>query len=346
MFMYGDFFVGAVVSRDTNVTRDIEWSAGADKFNFWKIISGDPANTYYSPLANSDLDVETRFNDTTAIDHHDIVWPPWDTYRHNPLGLVVTQKSMAWSGSLVDDFVLFEYEMTNVGENDLEEVYVGVWCSSYGWFSLNEQSDDLTGFLADFPSPDGCDYDDTLRIAYGMDDDGDPVQNRFNSQSRRGVVGVMLLGASSPNVQVGYSWHIWNADWSQAYGPRRRGTDDEPFRSFGSSLAWPGSDRNLYYIMSHPHIAYDQMFSAVDHYGWLPPWIDAAEYASGWTYDMLYTFGPFELPRKDKISFTIAVVGGDNVHNDPTIKFNPQNPQYYYDQLDFSELAENARWAQ
>jgi hypothetical protein len=344
--MFGDLLVGAVVARDTNVTYFPVWSADTSNGYFWKISSSDPTSTYYSPAARSDLDLETKFNDTMDVRRDNVVWPPWDSYQHVPLGLVVTQKSMAWSGSRVDDFVILHYEITNTGDNNLEKVYAGMWCTSHGFDLPVERSDHLTGYLGNYLFSDGCDYLDTLRVAYEMDDDGDPTQDQFTAQSRRGAVGVMLLGASSPNMKIGYTWLIWNSDYTQAYGPRRRGTDDEPFRSFGPSLAWPGSDRNLYYIMNHPHIAYDQMFSAVDHYGWLPPWVNAVEYASGWWFQMLYTFGPFDLPRKDKISFTIAVVGGDNVHNDPYAHFNPHFPQDYYDQLDFSELAENARWAQ
>ncbi|MCX6835778.1 MAG: hypothetical protein NTW07_11740, partial [candidate division Zixibacteria bacterium] len=346
MFIYGSLFVGAVLGRDTIVARDINWSTDTASGQIWKIAGNDPSQPYYSPTARSDLDLECKFTDTIINNHGTITWPPWDTYQQIPLGLVGVQKSMAWAGARIDDFVLFDYEMTNMGDRDLESVYVGMWCVSYGISYLGIESDNLTGYLPDYLSPDGCDYVDTLRIAYGMDNDGDPTQYRFTSHSRRGAVGVMLLGASSPNLKLGYNWLVWNADWTQAWGPRRRGTDAEPFRSFGSSLAWPGSDRNLYYIMSHPHIAYDQMFSGVDHYGWLSPWGSAADVATGWPYEMMYTFGPFDLPRREKIKFTLAVVGGDNVYTDPTAHFNPHYPQEYYDQLDFSELAQNARWAQ
>jgi hypothetical protein len=68
--------------------------------------------------------------------------------------------------------------------------------------------------------------------------------------------------------------------------------------------------------------------------------------AEGFSPYVYYSFGPFDIPVNEHISFTIAVVGGDNVHNDPTFELDPTNPQPYYDQLDFSELATNARWAQ
>ena len=347
MFMYGNLFVGAVIGSDTVISSDADWTVDTSRTRIWEIQSSDANSVHFSPKAKSELDLACEFTDTIPNRFGGaITWPPWDRRKQIPLGLVVKQKTMAWSSTKVDDFVLFNFEMTNMGEKNLLSAYIGMWCISYGFSRFGAEGDHLTGYLPGYPSPDRCDYVDTLRIAYGMDNDGDPAQDHFTSHSRRGAVGVTLLGASNPSAKVGYTWLLWNADWSQAYGPRWRGTEDEPFRSFGSSLVWPGSDPNLYYIMSHPHIAYDQMFAGVSHFGWFPPWSRASDYACGWPYEMIYTFGPFDIPVKDKISFTIAVVGGDNVHNDPTIKFDPYNPQYFYDQLDFSELAENGRWAQ
>jgi hypothetical protein len=254
---------------------------------------------------------------------------------------------VAWSGALVDDFVLMDFEVTNLRTTSLKDLYVCVRCQdiSVGDYYVFSEPGELTGFLKTWPFEDQCGEEDSLMMAYRMDDDGDPVNGRFSPQSRRGAVGVMYLGGTPESVDIGYTWVAWAPDYAEDWGPRRRPID-EPWKSFNPFFAWPGSNANLYYIMTHPTIAYDQMFAAVEHYGWFPPSGLAELFASGWSTYAFYTFGPFDIPGKDKINFTIAVVGGDNVHTDPTITFNPYSPQYYYDQLDFSELAENARWAQ
>jgi hypothetical protein len=45
--------------------------------------------------------------------------------QHNPLGLSVRQESFQWEEDRYDDFVGLQFEITNVGNNFLEDVYVG-----------------------------------------------------------------------------------------------------------------------------------------------------------------------------------------------------------------------------
>ncbi|MCX6834881.1 MAG: hypothetical protein NTW07_07070, partial [candidate division Zixibacteria bacterium] len=344
-FIDGLFLGGGVSGNDTLFT----WVGRVDSLTYgslWWIRSSDPTSPDYSIRAKSDRDLECRFTDTMLYGNDNNA-SIWDWRRSAPLGIGVVQTSMAWSGAAVDDFVLINYEVTNLGKQQLDDLYLGFWCDDVGGNVIPYPVlDNLTGFIGTYQSGDECRHNDTLNLAYSMDNDGDPVDNRFGPQSRRGAVGIELLGSSVGALDVGYTWFLWDAAVNEDWGPRPRPSNDNPWRSFNPFFAWPGSNKNLYYVMSHPHVAYDQMFAAVDHYGWMSPWHLGAEIATGWSSIFVYSFGPFDIPVKDKISFTIAVVGGDNVHNDPTLKLNPQNPQYFYDQLDFSELAENARWAQ
>ncbi len=339
--MDADLLVGAVSGQDTIATWF--WSARIpDLASLWHVKSSDPTSSYYSTEARSSLDLETEFTDTSQIN---IRWANWKIQNPVPLEIIGTQKSMAWSGSTIDDFVLFDYEITNVGIKALKDVWIGMECYSY-WQPVEVgPSDDLTGFLRDIVSQDNCAFHNPINVAYCMDNDGDPLSGRYMSQSRNGAVGIMLLGASSDSIQIGYSWLVQDAPGAQDWGPRRQSTPDEPFRSFNPYFAWPGSYENLYYILSHPQIAYDQMSAAVDHFGWMPPWSFAPDIAKGWPFRMYYYFGPFQIGVREKVRFTMAVVGGDNVHTNPNAVFYPDNPQAYYDQLDFSELATNAQWA-
>jgi hypothetical protein len=340
MYVEADLVLGAVLGTDSIATWFFDIGA-RDYPSLWRISSTDKSSTHYSSNAHSDLDLETRFVDTTQVR---IQWADWKVQDPVPLMIVGTQRSMAWSGSLIDDFVLFDCVITNVGSKPLREAFVGFWCSNY--FTGAVGTDHLTGLLKYGPGSDACGNADLLNVGYYIDGDGDPVDGRFTSQSRRGAVGVMLLGSSAVSATIGYNWLVWDAAGTDDWGPRRQPTLEEPWRSFNPYYAWPGSYENLYYLLSHPHIAYDQVFATVEHFGWQLPGNLSEMAASGWPSKMLYYFGPFEVGVHEKINFTIAVVGGDNVHNDPTFELDPTNPQAYYDQLDFSELATNARWAQ
>ncbi|MEW5797075.1 MAG: hypothetical protein AB1772_12060, partial [Candidatus Zixiibacteriota bacterium] len=292
------------------------------------------------------MDLQCTYADT-VVSGRDVNSHTWDWRRFAPTGLRVVQRSMAWSGATVDDFVIIDYGIANVGHRDLTDVYIGYWYNGVGTALFEYPiSDNLTGFLRHYPADDICDFRDTLNVAYSMDNDGDPVDGRFTWQSQRGAVGVTLLGNSQGPVHVGYTWFAWDADYNSDWGPRRRPTNTDPWRSFNPFYAWPGSNNNLYYVMGRGDIAYDQLFAGVEHEGWMPSWYFGDEIARGWSVISVYSFGPFDIPVKEHITFTIAVVGGDNVHNDPYAVLNPAFPQQYYDQLDFSELATNARWAQ
>ena len=168
-FMEGDLFVGAIAGSDTLVTNTWEWRDGPwDPASTWTISSSDRSLPYYSSAARSELDLECRLTDTTRW-YENIMWIDtiWEYGWHEPLGLVVTQRSMAWSGAYVDDFVLFEFEMRNMGHANLKDVYVGFACSPpLHAFGFRHDEDELTGFLREFSFDDRCPYYEKLNIAY------------------------------------------------------------------------------------------------------------------------------------------------------------------------------------
>ena len=46
---------------------------------------------------------------------------------HEPLQLEVVQESFAWANDVADDFVGFQYTITNVGVTDIQNVYIGFY---------------------------------------------------------------------------------------------------------------------------------------------------------------------------------------------------------------------------
>ena len=342
-YLYGEFNIGAVADGDTLVSNTWELVFDSLPFGGFRGSTTDPGKSYYDPEARSDLDLICVYYDTVPS----AVGPPdWDARGHVPLGLIIEQRTMAWSGASVDDFVIFEYSIVNMGRADLHHLWVCLDCFAGVGMDTADGLDNLTGLVRDAGYTDVCWIPDTVVVACGYDNLGNPEPSGYPPNAPLATVGLMLLGGSADSLAVNYNWWVSRPD-GQSWGPRLRGTGTDPFRTIGPGLGEPLKDANMYYVMRHPELDYDQLFTAVDHTStdWLPPPADAASIASGWSASFLFSFGPFELPRRERISFATALVGGDNVHHDPSMTFHPDLPEPFYDQLDFSELIENARWA-
>ncbi|MEW5994886.1 MAG: hypothetical protein AB1744_10895, partial [Candidatus Zixiibacteriota bacterium] len=148
-----------------------------------------------------------------------------------------------------------------------------------------------------------------------------------------------------------FNWWIFNySDVTRDFGPRRQGTEEDPWRHFGPRLGTPTGDRNKYYVLSHEEFDYDLLFTALDHTseGFLPPPPEALTFAEGFDTRFLLSFGPFDIAPGQRLPVSFAWVGGDNFHVGPRDfeqLFDPTDPLPYYRALNFSELATNARWA-
>jgi hypothetical protein len=357
----GAFWIGAIVGRDTLV------SVGTDDFydteEFWpdvkpfgdiKVESIDPNDPHYDAAARSEQDIIAEYTDTVtnpALVSRDNT----DGRNHIPLHIKVTQRTMAWSYSYADDFILFDYAIQNIGAKRLRKVYMGIWVDGDVWHVTRNGpegwNDDITGFLRTSPAPDRCGRIDTVNIAYHADNDGDPVGSSWDYRSVPHVVGTRIVRTPSDSLAYSFNWWIINySDPARDFGPRRLNTATDPFRSFGSRLGTPEGDRNKYYVLSHPEFDYDLLFTAVDHTaeGFLPPPQFADVYASGYDTRYLLSFGPFDIDPGQRLPITFAWVGGKYLHTNPSnfkSLFSPASPQRFYNSLDFRELAINSRWA-
>jgi len=357
----GAFWIGAVVGRDTLV------SVGTDDFygteEFWpevkpfgniRVESMDPDNPLYSPSARSEQDIIAEYTDTVTNPGL-VSRDPTDARNHIPLQIKVTQRTMAWSYSYADDFVLFDYTIENIGVKKLRRAYMGIWVDGDVWHvsrnSPEGWNDDIVGFLRSFPAPEGCGRIDTVNIAYHADNDGDPVGSSWDYRSVPHVVGTRIVRTPSDSLAYSFNWWIIDyGDASRDFGPRRSGTPADPFRSFGSRLGTPEGDRNKYYILSHSEFDYDLLFTAVDHTaeGFLPRPQLAELYARGYDARYLLSFGPFDIDPGQRLPITFAWVGGKYLHSSPSNfkgLFSAGSPQRFYETLDFRDLAVNSRWA-
>lgn len=358
----GAFWIGAVVGRDTLVsvgTEDFyvtqEFWPDPPPFGEFDYKSIDVNSQFYDPNAYSEEDILCRYTDTVT-DPSLVSADPLTNIAHRPLGIEVTQRSMAWSYEYADDFILFDYQIRNIGQQRLNRVYMGIWIDGDVWHvSRNGPegwNDDIVGFLRDHPAPEGCGFLDSVNVAYTADNDGDPDGASWDYRSPRGVVGARVVRTPSDSLDYSYNWWIINySDPSRDFGPRMLSAPGDPYFDFGTSrLGTPEGDVNKYYVLSHREFDYDLITTATNHEGegYRPPPPEAEDYARGYDTRYLLSFGPFTIDPGQTLPISLAWVAGENLHRQPKDferLFDPNFPQFFYEALDFSSLALNSRWA-
>ena len=362
----GSIWIGAIVGRDTLVSTGSDgWFIGIrellpDPLPGGEIVARSSlAGPDYSPYAVSEQDYICTFTDTNIINAGvDQI----ENRPHIPLNIAVKQSSYAWSYDYAEDFILFDYQITNIGIFPLHELYIALYIDGdVAHSSIDAQSgaaDDICGFRRTVPMEPGFGFEeDTVGIAWIADNDGDPSGNPGGSRawvfsSPTSVTGTRVVRSPNEDLKYTFNWWVGNNDPTKDFGPRLAGTDDDPFRPFGAHLGTPTGDKNKYYVMSHPEFDYDQLFSAISHAeeGFLsPPQPSLAiPLASGFDTRYLLSFGPFDVNPGDTLPVTIAYIAGENFHVGPTDfddYFDAYNPSAFYSRLDFTDLGTNARWA-
>jgi hypothetical protein len=360
----GAFWIGAVVGRDTLV------STGADGWLpfFWEMYPDDvplgylihrSINNPITPNAISEDDIIAEYFDTlTGGNAQDEI----DGYFHRPLNIRVTQNSYAWSYPHADDFVLFDMHIKNIGNDELQEVYIGIYVDGdVGAEPIDANwgySDDICGFLRAVPIQHGsCTFMDTVNLAWLADNNGDPYSGVYEAQSVPHVTATSLLRTPSPETNISFNWWLSNGNAALDFGPRERaytGAWEEPFRDFTTGgLGTPSGDRNKYYIMRNREFDYDQIWTAAigpDDPLWLyPPQSQALNFSDGYDTRYLLSFGPFDISPGQSLPLSFAYVAGENLHTDPGNLQNNLHDSYdpatFYSNLNFSDLVNNRRWA-
>lgn len=363
----GAMWVGAVKNRDTLV------SVGADG---WQLINemyprefpeGDIIQRTNRALLRAEPNsacADAVFDDS-AVSEQDFVARYYDTVTnpqfvsadafdgpHIPLGIEVTQKSYSWSFDYAKDFVLMDFELRNITDRTLSDLYMGIYMDH----DVQHQSasegaqDDITGFTPTVPSAAGPEFLDTVNIAWIADNDGDPRNGSFTFSSPTGVSGVRVVRSPKPGLKFSFNWWIGNTTPSRDWGPNRR---DHTVPYPVGNLGTPESNKAKYAVLSNGEFDYPQVEAAIDHSvdGWLPPVSNpalAADLADGFDTRYLLSFGPFDLSSDSVLPLTIAIIAGADFHNDPrafAAYFDANNPQPFLDQLDFTSFARNAQWA-
>ncbi|MFH1700097.1 MAG: hypothetical protein ABIE07_05870 [Candidatus Zixiibacteriota bacterium] len=354
-------WAGAVVGRDTLVS--VGSDGNYDVNEFWPDAGERGAfirqsimrtSHEYSPDAVSEQDYICIFTDTNtsgSLTGED----PVDNRPHVPLGLEVTQRSYAWSYDYAEDFIILDYSIRNINRFPLKDLYLGIYVDADVYHASHQGGfeDDICGYLHSIPSFNPPGFEDTVRIAWNADNDGDPnlqAGNIFDFTSSTSATGTSVLRTPNPDLQLSFNWWIAHPDPALDWGPRLIGSEESPFRDFGTGMGRPSGDLNKYHIMSNDEFDYDQLESAVNHSseGWLGPPQNSADFADGFDNRYLFSFGPFDIQPGDTLPITLAYVAGEDFHvrdKDFSETWDPHNPYVYMERLDMSDIGRNAMWA-
>jgi hypothetical protein len=151
---------------------------------------------------------------------------PNDGRAHRPLGLRIVQKSYSWSYEYAEDFLLIDFEITNIYDKPLENVWIGLYVDADVWHIAEPEyspdigaQNDICGYLRTYYNTD---TQDTMVIntAYIADDNGRGLAPAgiFSAISPRGVTGVRVVRAPQA-VDYGFNWWISNTDALFDWGP-------------------------------------------------------------------------------------------------------------------------------
>lgn len=357
----GELWVGAVVGRDTLVSGGL-YEYLPPSCPEGKVIkrSIEKTSKYYSKDARAEEEYEMVFADTAEDSYFHDQLDFVEGRPHKPIGIIVTEKSYSWSYDYADDFVIMEYSVKSINRNLLRDVYIGIYIApgvtnipQNQYEPFDGVQDDYVGYLKTYPSNSPCPGSiDTVDLAYFIDNDGFPNESgEFDRRSPCGGCAIRLLQLPADNLDFNYNWWVGDhTNIANDWGPRMFETEGNPFRYMNGYFATPHGDRNMYYVMSNGEFDYDQITAYQNHEveGYIRPTRRSYDIAKGASAGFLLSFGPYDLYLGETINFAFAVVCGENVHRDPNhyaAAINPLHPDAYYQGLDFSDLANNARWA-
>lgn len=355
----GALWVGARVGNDTLVSTGADYNSPSWEFVSdlpiirRSILSDEPIE---AQGAVSELDYIADYTDTTIRGQR------FFPYGHRSMQIAITQRSLSWSYSYAEDITLIDFAIENVGNDDLNEMYVGLYMDADvnqgngkrdpsewipdlgpGQKSPTLGRGDICGFLYDVPTRHGlCDFRDTVGVAWTIDADGD--NDRDRGYDVPNVTGIRLLGDLFDMDYVSYNWWVAGSLHPQTKDKYREDI------SFGH----PRGDPNKYYVMSNGEVDYDSPFAAtIDELN--PVWAMTASpgiaklVSTGIDVQHVLSVGPFDLAPGATIFVPYAIVGGRDIHVDwRNFGINLGNnyrPDVYMSKLDFSDLAQNAMTA-
>ncbi|HCY77367.1 MAG TPA: hypothetical protein DHV28_15730 [Ignavibacteriales bacterium] len=166
-----------------------------------------------------------------AISHQDFVMDYTDTNLvylngepitdHHPLGLVIHHESYAWNFPFADFFVIMNYTIKNTSSKIIDSVYVGLWTDAV------VRNTRITGRPSGsaFFNKGGDGYNDSIKIAYEFDSNGDPgftdsyIGVQYLGSEPRLADKIFVQGDSISTVNF-VSWQFRNTDDPNFFAPQ------------------------------------------------------------------------------------------------------------------------------
>ena len=353
------FWVGAVVGRDTLVSMGADGWLGRQTFHPDEESFGqmkrrsimDPTSEEFVG-AVSEQDFIAIYSDTFTSGVCCLDLDEIDQTPHTPLGIEVKQNSYAWSYPYAEDFVLFDYSISNIGDHRLRNVYMGIYVDA----DVNNQGqqdgfdDDICGFLETMnTSYGGGNWIDTVNIAWIADGDGELGQTGQN-QPVPHVTATRIVRTPSDSLQVSFNWWVSNGDASLDFGPQHK--NDIRDLSTGG-MGTPAGVKNKYAFLRNGEFDYDQVYikdiNPNDPVWAYPNQLLVDPIKDGFDTRYLLSFGPFNIDPGQTLPLSFAYLAGENLHVEKlNMKNNIQkvyDPDLFNETLDFTDLALNAVWS-
>ena len=213
----GGLWVGAESVNGTRVTTgafnigSLSGTGGAANFEFTNTAdendltierSSLPTNSFFSPEAISHQDFVTEFSDTNTFIPGTAIPLP----NHLPLGLGVHLETYAWNFPFADAFVIFNYTITNVWDDPLTNVHIGLWADLVVR-NTNRLLPQVGGpFYADVGV--GRVVNDDVKMVYAYETSNGGIYTGADS-----YVSLVLLGAEAPEGDNLYDGGFVNNWW-------------------------------------------------------------------------------------------------------------------------------------
>ncbi|MEW5993190.1 MAG: hypothetical protein AB1744_02190 [Candidatus Zixiibacteriota bacterium] len=359
----GALWIGGIRDGDTLVSTGNDFNNQSQEMHpvLDMIRASTLENDWGTPFdAVSEQDYVALYVDTFRYGVPNPTFDPLDGRPHKPLGLEISQHSYAWSHGHADDFIIIEYDICNIGPEQLTDVYVGIYWDGdvhvgqrnvrisqdpWGRKGVTDGNDDLSGLVYWAPAEQGnCTFRDTVVLAWTADNDGDPLGSDLRVPN---VAGIRILSAAlKSNRRISFNWWTYNYNPKYDFGPQHR----KRFRYMGNGTGTPYGDRRKYHLLSNGEIDYDQArtleIGEFDPLWMYPGFYNAARFSRGTDVQYLLSIGPYTMPPGASVTIPIAMVAGEGLHTDYT-NYNANlrgkyHPDVFYDNLDFSHLIRNA----
>ncbi|MDP8207707.1 MAG: hypothetical protein P9L92_13655 [Candidatus Electryonea clarkiae] len=226
-----------------------------------------------SDLAISEQDFIATYTDTLTEPFY-VAADPLDG-PHNPLGIKIIQTSYSWSYAYARDFIIIDWEIENIAENYLKNLFVGLYVDA-DVGHIDEQTggadaghtDDICGFqkFYYYENANGELDSSVINTAWISDNDGRraPI-SAGNDFTTPHVTGTRVVRAPNPRLKTSFNWWISNTDDDLDYGPAWE--DDESEGDWTGILGTPLGDARKYFVLSNREFDYDQVY--VDDPDWI-----------------------------------------------------------------------------